>query len=234
VADMKETPPVVELINVSKSYASPSGPAPVRVLEDVSLTVAQGESIAITGPSGSGKSTLLNMMGALDSPSSGVVRLAGTELDGLSDEKLADLRNREIGFVFQMHHLLPQCTVMENVLVPTLPHSPWRGDREAVERAHTLLDRVGLAGRLSHRPGQLSGGECQRVAVVRALINRPKLILADEPTGALDRATAEVLVQLLEELHIEYETTLVMATHSEELARRVGRSMALVDGRLVT
>ncbi len=229
---MEDGKPVLELVNVDKEYRSPSGAEAVQVLKDVSLTVAEGESIAVTGPSGSGKSTLLNLMGALDHPSSGVVRLGGRDLAGLPDEDLADIRNREVGFVFQRHHLLPQCTVLENVLVPTLPHAPRRRNPEAVERARTLLDRVGLMHRLSHRPGQLSGGECQRAAVVRALINRPRLVLADEPTGSLDRATAEILVQLLEELHIECDTTLVMVTHSEELAARVGRSLSLADGRL--
>jgi len=229
---MEDGKPILELVNVTKEYRLPSGPGALQVLKGISLTVSEGESIAVTGPSGSGKSTLLNLMGALDHPTSGEVRLGGRNLAGLPDDDLADIRNKEVGFVFQLHHLLPQCTVLENVLIPTLPHAPRRHNPEAVERARMLLDRVGLIHRLSHRPGQLSGGECQRAAVVRALINQPVLVLADEPTGSLDHATAEVLVQLLEELHIECDTTLVMVTHSEELAGRMGRSIPLADGQL--
>lgn len=229
---MEDTRVILELEHVKKHYGSPSGSAAVQVLNDISLVVEEGESIAITGPSGSGKSTLLNIMGALDRPSSGVVRLAGRDLAGLSDAELAEVRNRRIGFVFQLHHLLPQCTVLENILVPTLPHGTRENSAGARERARTLLGKVGLGERISHRPGQLSGGECQRVAVVRALINQPKLLLADEPTGSLDRASAENLVRLLADLHAECQTTLVMVTHSEELARSMGKLFGLADGRL--
>ncbi len=229
---MEDTNLILELEHVEKHYDSPSGSAAVQVLNDISLVVEKGESIAIIGPSGSGKSTLLNIIGALDRPSSGVVRIAGRDLAGLSDAELAEVRNRSIGFVFQLHHLLPQCTVLENVLVPTLPYGTRESSADAGERARTLLEKVGLEERASHRPGQLSGGECQRVAVVRALINQPRLVLADEPTGSLDRASAQGMVQLLSDLHKEYRTTLVMVTHSEELARNMDKLFGLVDGHL--
>ncbi|MHC4915884.1 MAG: ABC transporter ATP-binding protein, partial [Planctomycetota bacterium] len=209
----------------------PAGEEPVRVLEAVSLEVRAGDSISVAGPSGSGKSTLLNIMGALDRPSSGTVRVAGSELGGMSDEQLAALRSREIGFVFQMHHLLPQCTVVENVLVPTIPLGESAAEG-AAGRAAELLERAGLAARAQHRPGQLSGGECQRVAVVRALINRPRLLLADEPTGSLDRTASESLVEMLTDLHGGGETALVVVTHSERVAEGMSRRFRLADGRL--
>lgn len=229
---MNDTDTMLQLEHVGKHYGSPSGPEILKVLDDISLEVRAGESIAVTGPSGSGKSTLLNLMGALDRPSSGTVRLSGSNLAGLSDDELAEVRNRRIGFIFQMHHLLPQCTVLENVLIPTVPFGTKESRGDAVERARALLGRVGLEERMSHRPGQLSGGECQRVAAVRALINRPRLLLADEPTGSLDRVSAGDLVGLLTDLHSESGTTLIMVTHSEDLARRMERSFCLVDGRL--
>ena len=185
----------------------------------------------MVGPSGSGKSTLLNVIGALDRPTSGSVRLEGRALSGLSDDELADLRARRVGFVFQLHHLLPQCTLLENVLAPTLVAPP--ADRSAApDRARALLARVGLASRLSHRPGQLSGGERQRAAVVRALINRPALLLADEPTGSLDHHGAEDLADLLVELNAEQQTALLLVTHSAPLAARMARTYQLRDGGL--
>jgi len=199
------------------------------VLDGVDLAVQPGESISVVGPSGAGKSTLLNIMGALDRPTSGRVTLAGSDLAVASERELAALRNREIGFVFQLHHLLPQCTVLENALIPTLAGAP---DLDAEARARALLARMGLRERLGHRPGQLSGGECQRVALVRALINRPRLLLADEPTGSLDRAAADGLADLLCELNREMGVTLVVATHAERLAARMGRRLALREGRL--
>jgi len=223
---------VLELANVSKTYGSPDGGPPVVVLKDVDFRLAAGEAVAIVGPSGSGKSTLLNLMGALDQPSAGQVRLDGRELGGLSELELAAVRNRSIGFVFQLHHLLPQCTVLENVLVPTLTDPAELNTPETRARAERLLDWVGLGARLSHRPGQLSGGERQRVAVVRALINRPKLLLADEPTGSLDHAAAVKLVELLIELNKKEGVALVLVTHSLELAGRMPKVLELRDGSL--
>ena len=225
---------MLELTGVSKNYASPDGGPPVSVLKNVDLHLAAGEALAIIGPSGSGKSTLLNIMGALDHPSAGQVRLDGRELSGLSELELASVRNRSIGFVFQLHHLLPQCTVLENVLVPTLTEPAALQTDAALKRAEELLKWVDLAPRLSHRPGQLSGGERQRVAVVRALINRPKLLLADEPTGSLDHGTAVKLVELLAELNKKEGVALVLVTHSLELAHRLPRVLELREGSLRT
>src|SRR5438034_2536968 len=224
--------PLLKLIDASKRYESPTGAEAVPVLREVTLEIQRGESVAIVGPSGSGKSTLLNIMGTLDRPSSGQVLLDGQELSRLDDIQLAAVRNREIGFIFQSHHLLPQCTVLENVLVPTLANKDAALRKGAGERANRLLDKVGLGARLTHRPGQLSGGERQRVAVVRALINQPKLLLADEPTGALDRASAQNLADLLVQLNREEGVTLVVVTHALDLARRMGRVLELREGRL--
>lgn len=220
--------PLLELSGVEKTYVSEGG-VEIPVLKGVDLTVAPGESIAIEGPSGSGKSTLLNLMGLLDRPTTGRILLEGRDVSGLSETEAARVRAREVGFVFQAHHLLPQCDVLENVLVPTLAGDP---GPEAEKRALRLLERVGLADRLRHRPGRLSGGECQRTAVVRALINRPSLLLADEPTGSLDRAAAESLGRLLVELNREEGVALVVVTHSPSLAARMGRRSVLADGRL--
>lgn len=225
--------PFLKLEDVSKSYDSVSDGPPVRVLDGISLTIQQGESASIAGPSGSGKSTLLNIIGTLDTPTRGRVLLRDQDLAQLDERRLADVRNRQIGFVFQAHHLLPQCTVLENVLVPTLASSESTQRQSAPERARRLLDRVGLGGRIDHRPGQLSGGERQRVAVVRALINQPELLLADEPTGALDRAAAEELARLLIELNREEKVTLILVTHAPDLAARMKRVFQLQDGRLI-
>jgi lipoprotein-releasing system ATP-binding protein len=231
---------LLKLTDVTRRYPSPDGVEAIAVLQGISLEVAQGESLAIVGPSGSGKSTLLHIIGTLDRPTSGAVTLNGQDLNQLDEVQLAAVRNRQIGFVFQAHHLLPQCTVLENVLVPTLaarqeerqPLASEDKSESAAARAERLLGRVGLAERLSHRPGQLSGGERQRVAVVRALINQPQLLLADEPTGSLDHAAAQQLGQLLVELNREEGVTLIVATHAPELARRLGRTLELKDGRL--
>ena len=225
--------PLLKLEHVGKSYRAAEGRAPVPVLRDVSLEIAAGESLALIGPSGCGKSTLLNIIGTLDHADSGRVWLGDQDLSTLDEHALAALRNREIGFIFQSHHLLPHCTVWENVLVPTLAekHSPTANGAE--QRAERLLKRVGLSDRVQHRPGQLSGGERQRVAVVRALINRPKLLLADEPTGALDRASADELAKLLTELNREENVTLIVVTHAPELARQMGRVLEFRDGVLV-
>jgi len=223
----------LKLEDVSKSYDSVLDGPPVRVLDGISLAIQQGESAAIAGPSGSGKSTLLNIIGTLDGPTTGRVFLRNQDLAQLDELQLAEVRNRQIGFIFQAHHLLPQCTVLENVLVPTLASSESAQRQSAPERARRLLDRVGLGGRIDHRPGQLSGGERQRVAVVRALINQPELLLADEPTGALDRAAAEDLVRLLIELNREEQVTLILVTHAPDLAARMKRVFQLQDGRLI-
>jgi len=225
--------PFLKLEDVSKSYDSVLNGPPVRVLDGITLTIQQGESAAICGPSGSGKSTLLNIIGTLDCPTRGRVFLRDQDLAKLDEARLAAVRNSQIGFVFQAHHLLPQCTVLENVLVPTLACQDSAQRAGAPERARRLLGRVGLGGRVDHRPGQLSGGERQRVAVVRALINQPELLLADEPTGALDRASAEELARLLIELNREEEVTLILVTHAPDLAARMGRVFQIQDGRLV-
>ncbi|MEI6465049.1 MAG: ABC transporter ATP-binding protein [Verrucomicrobiota bacterium] len=223
---------LLEFQGVTKHYGGPAGQPPVPVLSDLSFQLAEGATMAIVGPSGSGKSTLLNLIGALDTPSTGSVRLDGRDLAQRNDAALAEIRNRTLGFIFQSHHLLPQLTLLENVLVPTLAN---RGpvDAAAFEaRARKLLQRVGLEARLGHRPGQLSGGECQRVAVVRALINHPKLLLADEPTGALDQRNAEALAKLLLELNREEKVAVVLVTHWRELADRMGTVYELHEGRL--
>jgi ABC-type lipoprotein export system ATPase subunit len=225
-------PPLLKLTSVTKRYSSAEGAAELEVIRDISLEIMSGESVAIIGPSGSGKSTLLHIMGTLDHPTSGSVTLEGRDLGGLTDLQVAAVRNRHIGFVFQAHYLLPQCSVAENVLVPTLACADKQIRENAGERARRLLKRVGLGERMSHRPGELSGGERQRVAVVRALINQPRLLLADEPTGSLDHASAQRLCQLLLELNKEESVTLIVVTHSRELARCMGRVLALQDGRL--
>ncbi len=214
---------LLKLEKVSKQYD-----ANTRVLQGIDLELAMGESVAIVGESGCGKSTLLNLIGTLDRPDTGSIEFDGIDLLEMDAKATAAFRNREIGFVFQRHHLLPQCTVLENVLVPTLVDKD-AGD--ASVRALRLLERVGLTDRLSHRPGQLSGGERQRVAVVRALINQPDLLLADEPTGALNREAADGLVELLLELNREENLTLIMVTHSMRLAETMDRMLELRNGR---
>ena len=221
---------ILELSGVGKSYRSPEG-VETPVLQGVDLTMAKGESVAIAGPSGCGKSTLLNIIGTLDRPTSGRVTLDGRDVSALPEAQLAEVRSQVVGFVFQLHHLLPQCSILENVLVPTLAA---KGAGDAEPRARALLERVGLGQRLSHRPGQLSGGECQRAAVVRALINRPKLLLADEPTGSLDRASAESLAGLLGELNREEGVALIYVTHAADLAAKAGKVYDLRDGRLTS
>ncbi len=230
---MSSVAPLLKLEKVSKNYVAAEGVAPVSVLRDLSFEITAGESVAIIGPSGCGKSTLLNIIGTLDHPTSGSVWLDGQDLSRLDEQQLAAIRSRQIGFIFQSHHLLPQCSVLENVLVPTIADKR-SASTGAAERAEKLLKRVGLGERLHHRPGQLSGGERQRVAVVRALINQPKLLLADEPTGALDRNSAQGMAQLLVELNREEQVTLVLVTHALELARQMNRILELRDGQLVS
>ncbi len=220
---------LLELRQVTRQFPGPDGGSPLTVLRDLNLTLPRGQRLAIMGPSGCGKSTLLNLMGALDRPTVGSVLLDGTDLATCSDAQLAQIRNRRLGFMFQLHHLLPQCTVLENVLVPTLVGSP---DRHAPQRAGELLARVGLADHQHHRPAQLSGGQRQRAALVRALINQPDLLLADEPTGALDRRAGDDLADLLVELNESMNLTLVIVTHAPALAQRQQRTLYLYDGQL--
>lgn len=218
----------LQIDHLCKDYPTRSGP--LSVLRDVTLDVPRGAALAIMGPSGSGKSTLLYVLGTLEKPTSGGFLLDGQNPFALSEPQLADFRNRHIGFIFQDHHLLPQCSVLENVLIPTLVS---QGDRSQSEAwARQLLQRVGLSERLEHRPAELSGGERQRVAIARALINRPTLLLADEPTGNLDRNTARAVAELLLELHQQEQTILVVVTHSAELARLLPQRWEMADGRL--
>lgn len=219
---------LLELQNVHKSYEYGGGT--VSVLNGVDLTIEAGQTAAVIGPSGTGKSTLLNIMGGLDRPSSGSVIIQGRKMSDLPDREIADFRNRDIGFVFQRHLLLPQCTVWENVLIPTLPRRT--GGSEICRRANELLDYVGLQERKHHRPAELSGGECQRVAVVRAVINKPSLILADEPTGSLDEVNTERLIELLLDLNREVSAALVLVTHSSEVASRMQERYSLHRGQL--
>ncbi len=215
---------LLKLTGISKRYDEKT-----PVLSGVELTVEAGESMAITGPSGCGKSTLLNIIGTLERPDAGTLEFDGTNLLTLNEKATAEFRNRRIGFIFQLHHLLPQCSILENVLVPAMVN------REAVgvkERALRLLERVGLSDRLESRPGQLSGGERQRVAVVRALINQPQLLLADEPTGSLSHEGADSLAKLLLELNREENLTLIIVTHSMRLAYQMNQIMQLCDGKL--
>jgi lipoprotein-releasing system ATP-binding protein len=213
--------------DVTKSY--PTRAEPLEVLRGVSFRLASGENMAVTGPSGCGKSTLLHIIGTLDTPTSGSVTLAGDDPFRLNEPRLAAFRNHKIGFVFQDHHLLPQCSVLENVLLPTLAEG--KVPTAAVERARMLLDRVGLVQRLDHLPAELSGGERQRTAIARALVNRPQLLLADEPTGNLDRATAGSVARLLVELQASENAMLIVVTHSLELAEMLSRRVELNAGQ---
>jgi lipoprotein-releasing system ATP-binding protein len=214
--------------HLCKDYPTRSGP--LAVLRDVTIDLVPGDSLAVMGPSGSGKSTLLHILGTLDQPTRGTVHLEGRDPFALPERQLADFRNRHIGFVFQDHYLLPQCSVLENVLIPTLAA---KDDRQIAEQwARDLLDRVGLSQRLDHRPAELSGGERQRVAIARALIHHPRLLLADEPTGNLDRRAAQAVGKLLVELHSAEQTILVVVTHSIELAHLLPAMRELVDGQL--
>lgn len=224
------TEPVVTLAvqDLVKNYVTATGT--LTVLKNVNLRLNRGEAIAVTGPSGSGKSSLLFVLGAMELPTSGQIELLGQSLNGLTETQLAELRQQRIGFVFQEHHLLPQCTVLENVLIPLLAGGGTKPDD--VERARQLLDRVGLQDRFDHRPSQLSGGERQRVAVCRALINQPALLLADEPTGNLDRTNADSIGSLLLDLSRDTGSSLICVTHSTELAARFPRHAELRDGVL--
>lgn len=218
---------LLKLENISKSYSKER-----VILDQLSLEINAGERVAIVGPSGSGKTTLLNLIGTLDRPDSGKMIFDGQDLSAMNDNQLAQFRNRKIGFVFQMHHLLPQLSLWENVLLPTLTDPALQG-KETEDRAKRLIERVGLSGVVSQKPSELSGGECQRTAVVRALINRPALLLADEPTGALDQKSSGNLTDLLIELNMEEGVALVVVTHSMEVAKKMDRIYRLENGRLV-
>jgi lipoprotein-releasing system ATP-binding protein len=223
---------VLEATNLSKSYPTPRGPLPV--LSGVSLSLARGDAVAIMGPSGSGKSTLLYILGTLEPPSSGRLSVDGRDPFALRERELAAFRNRTVGFVFQDHSLLPQCSVLENVLTPTLVGAPAAGEdaRTIDARARGLLSQVGLGERLDHRPAELSGGEKQRAALARALIRQPLLLLCDEPTGNLDRASAAAVADLLLDLHARQQTILIVVTHSAALAERFAVRYELVGGEL--
>ncbi len=223
---------LLELKKIAKTFKIPSAERAVTVLEDISFQIDHGECMAVVGPSGSGKSTLLNIIGALDKPTSGEVFFTGKNLANLGDSELSAIRNREIGFIFQLHHLLPQCTVLENVLIPTIPLGIKKNKNEMTGRAKTLLEKVSLSDRMDFFPAMLSGGELQRIAVVRALINTPKLILADEPTGSLDKKSSENLGRLLVDLNRDEGVALITVTHSMELARLMGKVYNLQNGQL--
>ncbi len=218
---------MLKVENVSKEYPTPLGA--LEIVSDISLSLCRGDAVSIMGPSGSGKSTLLYIIGALEPPSSGTVTLDGNNPFQLKEKELAAFRNKEIGFIFQDHCLLPQCSVIENVLTPTLVSAASGNDGE---RARVLLEQVGLIDRLDHRPAKLSGGEKQRVALARALITKPQLLLCDEPTGNLDHKSAEVVASLLLELHQKQETILIVVTHSAELAARFPMRYELTDQQL--
>jgi len=216
--------------HVSKQYETPRGPVPV--LDDVSLSVERGDAVAVMGPSGCGKSTLLYMIGALEPPSSGSITIDDQDPYALGEREQAAFRGGTIGFIFQDHLLLPQLSALDNVLVPTLVSTADTPASEFSDRARQLLIEVGLKDRLEHRPGELSGGEKQRVAIARALVHQPALLLCDEPTGNLDRGSADAVADLLLKLHEERRTMLVAVTHSQELARRFSRRYELTDHRL--
>lgn len=218
---------MLEARNISKSYPTPRGPLPI--LNGVTLSLSAGDAISIIGPSGTGKSTLLYILGALEPPTSGEVELDGRNPFKLSDKDVSEFRNREVGFVFQDHCLLPQCTVLENVLIPTMVGTD---KSDPHQRAKQLLDQVGLSHRLDHRPAELSGGEKQRVSIARAMIRSPKLLLCDEPTGNLDRQTALQVADVLVELNRTSQNILVVVTHSAELAGRFPKVFELVEGQL--
>jgi putative ABC transport system ATP-binding protein len=220
-------PPVAELIHVSKVYGS--GDTEVRALDDLSLTVQQGDYLAVMGASGSGKSTAMNILGCLDRPTAGHYRLNGTEVDSLDDDQLADLRNQQLGFVFQQFHLLPQLSAIDNVMLPMIYARVPLEERR--RRALAALDRVGLSNRVDNKPNQLSGGQQQRVALARAIINEPAMLLADEPTGALDSHTTEEVLSLFGDLNAQ-GITILLVTHENEVGARADRVVHFRDGRI--
>lgn len=224
------SPYSLEADNVVKTYPDSRGDGRLLILDGVDLTLKPAERVAIVGPSGSGKSTLLHLLGGLDRPDSGSIRWSGEEMTGWSSDRLASERNRHIGFVFQFHHLLPEFTALENVRMPSLIAGS--SDAASRDRARYLLDRLGLSERLDHRPSQLSGGEQQRVAMARALMNRPRLLLADEPTGNLDKRHSDLILKQLDELREEENVSMLLITHDMELASACDRQYRLRDGKL--
>jgi putative ABC transport system ATP-binding protein len=231
---LTETPPIQSPLavveRVSRIYDS--GDGKLAALDDVSLSIAAGESVALLGRSGSGKSTLLNLLGAVDRPSSGTIRIDGCDLSGMSDAQLAIFRRRRLGYVFQSFHLVPSLTIFDNVAVPWTLDRALTADRR--KQIHDLLDRLGIADKSRRYPDEISGGQQQRVALARAIIHRPALLLADEPTGNLDAQTGRVILDLLDEMRREFGITLVMATHSEEAAARCGRRLVMSDGKITS
>jgi ABC-type lipoprotein export system ATPase subunit len=223
---------ILKLEKISKSYFNEGGTRQRIILDQLDLQINKGEKIAIIGPSGSGKTTLLNLIGTLNRPDSGKIMVDGVDVASLNEKKLAEFRNKKIGFVFQLHHLLPQLSLTENILLPTLADKQLR-NKETSERAKRLINRLGLSAVAHQKPAELSGGECQRTAVARALINQPHLLLADEPTGALDHQSAFNLVDLLVELNREEGVTLIVVTHSMEVAKKMETIYSLEDGKLV-
>ncbi len=223
---------IVELQNITKTYESTNSHVTNNVLKGISLNITKGQSISIVGPSGCGKSTLLNIIGTLDLPSSGIYKFKGEEIHNFTQNQLSEIRNQKIGFIFQSHHLLPQLNIIENVLIPTIPIKDRNYKKDAYNRALMLLDRVDLTSHKNKLPSQLSGGECQRVAVIRSLINNPEIILADEPTGSLDEDSADDIGELLVELNRENDIALVVVTHSVKLASKIGIIYNLTGGIL--
>jgi ABC-type lipoprotein export system ATPase subunit len=224
---------LLKLENISKGFGNKADATFRPVLETLSLELTEGEHVAILGPSGSGKTTLLNIIGGLDHPDSGTIHFDGQEISKYDALEMERFRNRSVGFVFQFHHLLPQCTLLENVLIPTLVERDKNQRQQAMNRAEALMKRVDIWEYRNKLPGKLSGGECQRGAVVRAMINAPKLLLADEPTGALDRDNVEIMADLLLELNKQEGLALLLVTHSTDLASRMGKMYELRNGRLV-
>jgi len=218
----------IECRNLSKTYDE--GPAPVKVLNNVNFKVERGETVAVVGASGAGKSTLLHILGGLDLPTSGEVLIRGRVLSGMSDAERGTVRNKELGFVYQFHHLLPEFTALENVAMPLMIGRV--SQRASTERATTILDRVGLTHRLDHKPSELSGGERQRAAIARALVTRPSCLLADEPTGNLDEGNADQIYDLMLEMNKEFGTSLILVTHNRALAARMDRVITLHSGGL--
>ena len=222
---------LLQLQNISKGYGQPGTHSFRPVLNGLNLELNQGEKVAIVGPSGSGKTTLLNLIGALDLPNSGEILFEGKNITGYSKTELADFRNKHLGFIFQLHYLMPQLTLLENVLLPLLPGGK-KISKEQKDWAEHLIQKVGIQEQRNQKPSEMSGGECQRTAVVRALINKPKLILADEPTGALDEENSVALSELLIRLSDEEKVTLITVTHSAELAGKMDKRYLLKEGKL--